>query len=165
VDGRASDTELSITRLFDAPRSLVFRMWVDPKHVVRWWGPGRFTTLSCTMDVRPGGAWRVRSRSPEGVDHTEQGVYREIVEPERLVFTHAWEDAAGTRSPETLVTVTFIDEHGKTIRLPSSRWPSATGITRAGAVPSICLTNTCRRSDARQRGGERHDARDSQRGG
>lgn len=114
MDGRASDTELSITRLFDAPRSLVFRMWVDPKHVVRWWGPGRFTTLSCTMDVRPGGAWRVRSRSPEGVDHTEQGVYREIVEPERLVFTHAWEDAAGTRSPETLVTVTFIDEHGKT---------------------------------------------------
>jgi uncharacterized protein YndB with AHSA1/START domain len=68
------------------------------------------------MDVRPGGAWRRCMRSPDGVDYWKQGIYREIVEPERLVFTYADEDADGTLGPETLVTVMF-DEHGTKTKL------------------------------------------------
>jgi uncharacterized protein YndB with AHSA1/START domain len=110
----AGERELVITRIFDAPRRLVFKAWTEPDRVARWWGPQGFTTLSCNMDVRPGGAFRVCTRSPEGVEHWKQGVYREIVEPERLVFTFAWEDVVGNPGHETLVTVSFADQGAKT---------------------------------------------------
>ena len=84
--------ELVITRAFDAPRPLVFKTWTRPEHLVRWWGPRGYTTPSCKMDVRPGGSWRLCMRSPEGTLHWLQCVYREVVEPERLAFTWAWED-------------------------------------------------------------------------
>jgi uncharacterized protein YndB with AHSA1/START domain len=106
--------EFVITRVLDAPRRLVFKAWTAPERLVRWWGPRGFTTPSCTMDVRPGGAFRFLMRSPEGTDHRLQGVYREIVEPERLVFTWAWEDAEGSLGHETLVTATFADLGGRT---------------------------------------------------
>ena len=120
MTARSSDTtesaerELIITRIFDAPPSLVFKAWTEPERVVRWSGPEGFTTTSCTMDVRPGGSYRSCIRSPEGTDHCMQGVYREIVEPERLVFTFAWEDAEGRPGREMLVTVTFAAHGGKT---------------------------------------------------
>jgi uncharacterized protein YndB with AHSA1/START domain len=98
---------LVITRVFDAPRSLVFKVWTQPEHLVRWWGPRGFTTPSCKMDVRAGGAYRTCIRSPEGKDYWMRGVYREIVEPDRLVFTFAWEVEEGQPGHETLVTVTF----------------------------------------------------------
>jgi uncharacterized protein YndB with AHSA1/START domain len=110
----AAERELVVTRVFDAPRRLVFRAWTDPAHAARWWGPAGFTLLSCEMDVRPGGAWRRCMRSPEGTLHGKRGVYREIVEPERLVFTYADEDAGGRIGHETLVTVSFVEEGGKT---------------------------------------------------
>jgi uncharacterized protein YndB with AHSA1/START domain len=110
----SAERELIITRIFDAPRSLVFKVWTEPEHLVHWWGPQGFTMPSCRMDVRPGGAYRFCMRSPEGADHWLQGVYREIVEPERLVFTYAWEDAEGKPGHETLVTVTFAELGGKT---------------------------------------------------
>jgi uncharacterized protein YndB with AHSA1/START domain len=109
----AAERELTITRVLDAPRSLVFKVWTEPSHLVRWWGPKNFTAPSCEMDLREGGAWRSCIRSPEGKDHWMQGVYREIVEPERVVFTFAWEED-GEPSHETLVTVTFAEENGKT---------------------------------------------------
>jgi uncharacterized protein YndB with AHSA1/START domain len=112
----AEERELVITRIFDAPRSLVFKVWTAPEHLARWWGPKGFTTLSCAMDVRAGGAWVRRMRSPEGSLHTKRGIYREIVAPERLVFTYADEDEDGELGPETLVTVTF-EEHGAKTRL------------------------------------------------
>ena len=111
---RPRDRELVITRVFDAPPSLVFKLWTRPEHAARWWGPQGFTTLSCEMDVRPGGAWRRRMRSPEGTVHVKRGVYREIVEPERLVFTYADEDADGRLGHETLVTVSLAEADGKT---------------------------------------------------
>lgn len=86
-----TDQELTITRVFDAPVALLFRAFTDPARMMRWWGPRGFTTLSCDVDLRVGGPWRVRSRSPEGAEHAEQGAFREIVEAERLVFTHSWE--------------------------------------------------------------------------
>ena len=108
--------ELVITRVFDAPRSLVFKAWTEPDRAARWWGPQGFTTLHCTMDVRIGGAFRVCMRSPDGTEYWKQGVYREVAEPERLVFTFAWEDAEGKPGHETVVTVTFA-EHGAKTRL------------------------------------------------
>ena len=109
-----ADRTLSITRTFAAPRELVFKVWTQPEHVVRWWGPKGFTTPSSTMEVRPGGAYRTVIRSPEGKEHVMRGVYREVVPPERLVMTFAWEDERGEPGHETLVKVTFEDVAGQT---------------------------------------------------
>jgi uncharacterized protein YndB with AHSA1/START domain len=111
---KTSDRELVITRLFDAPRSLVFRAWTEPEHLVRWWGPFGFNVVSCEMNVRLGGAWRFCMRSANVDAVWQRGVYREIVEPERLVFSYAFEDASGKPGHETLVTVDFAEDGGKT---------------------------------------------------
>ena len=111
---KAGERELVITRIFDAPRRLVFQAWTEPDRVARWWGPQGFTTVYHDMDIRPGGAFRVCMRSPEDAEHWKQGVYREVVEPERLVFTFGWEDADGKPGHQTLVTVTFAERGGKT---------------------------------------------------
>jgi uncharacterized protein YndB with AHSA1/START domain len=105
---------LLITRLLDAPRRLVFKAWTEPEHVVRWWGCAGSTVTTFKRDLRPGGEYRVLMRLDDGTDHRVRGVYREIVEPERLVFTWAWEDAAGHLGHETLVTVTLVERGGKT---------------------------------------------------
>ena len=110
----AAERELVITRVLDAPRHLVFQAWTEPDRVARWWGPRGFTTLYCDMDVRPGGSFRVCMCSPEGVEHWKQGVYREVVEPERLVFTFAWEDEEGKPGHQTVVTVTFAEPDART---------------------------------------------------
>jgi uncharacterized protein YndB with AHSA1/START domain len=110
----AAERELVITRVIDAPRALVFKAWTQPEQVARWWGPKGYTTISCQMDIRPRGAYRVCMRSPQGVDHWKQGVYREIAPPERIVFTFAWEDAKGKPGHELLTTVTFVEQDGKT---------------------------------------------------
>jgi uncharacterized protein YndB with AHSA1/START domain len=110
-----SERELTIKRVFNAPRSLVFKVWTQPKHFSRWLGPKDFTTTFCQMDVRLGGTYRACIRSPEGTDHWLQGVYREIVEPERLVFTFAWEDENGQPKHQTIVIVTFIEQGSKTL--------------------------------------------------
>ena len=110
-----AERELVITRVFDAPPDLVFKAWTEPEHLERWQGaPRGFTVTAHKVEFRPGGAYRLCMRSPEGVDHWLQGVYREIVEPERLVFTHAWLDAQGKPGTETLVTITFTKRGGKT---------------------------------------------------
>jgi uncharacterized protein YndB with AHSA1/START domain len=109
-----ADRVLSLSRIFDAPVRIVYDAWTTPGRIQRWWGPRGFTTLSCEMDLRPGGRWRVHSRSNEGRDYAEHGVFREIVPLQRLVFTHCWEGANGTPGLETLVTVTFTAQNGKT---------------------------------------------------
>jgi uncharacterized protein YndB with AHSA1/START domain len=103
----AADQELTVSRVIDAPRERLFRAWTDPDQVPRWWGPKGFVTIESQMDIRPGGAYRAVMRSPAGTDHRKRGVYREIVAPERLVFTFAWEDENGALGKETLITVTF----------------------------------------------------------
>lgn len=106
--------ELDIDRLLDAPPRLVFAVWTKPEHAAMWWGPQDFTIISCKMDVRPGGAWRKVMRRIDGFISVKFGLYREVVEPERLVFTYRDEEPDGTLTPETLVTVTFTEEAGKT---------------------------------------------------
>lgn len=109
-----TDLDLAVTRIFAAPRDLVFKMWAEPHHMQRWGCPEGFTSTEGEMDFREGGRWRAVMRSPEGKDLHLAGVYREIVKPARIVFTHAWLDEHGKPGPETLVTVTFAEESGKT---------------------------------------------------
>lgn len=112
--GKSAERELVITRVFDAPRALVFEAWAEPQHLMRWRGPKGFSISVLNMELRPGGAYRIHMRSPQGTDHWLRGVYREIVAPERLSFTWAWEDEQGRPRHETLVTVTFEELAGKT---------------------------------------------------
>jgi uncharacterized protein YndB with AHSA1/START domain len=111
---RTAAPELVISRVFDAPRTLVFKAWTQPEHLARWWGPKGFTLTACAIDVRPGGAWYRRMRAPDGAEYVKRGVYRQIVAEERLAFTYVDEDADGRRGPETLVTVTFEDLGART---------------------------------------------------
>jgi uncharacterized protein YndB with AHSA1/START domain len=134
------DREFVITRVFDAPRDLVWKAWTDPKHMAQWWGPHGFTNPVCEMDVRPGGAWRIVMRGPDGALHPAKGVYREVVEPERLVMTinhselsEEWHDlvnpnrdrAAGKPPLEALSTVTCEEQGDKTKLTIRLRFDSA----------------------------------------
>lgn len=111
----SAELDLVITRVFDAPRDLVFSCWTEREHLEHWEGaPQGFTVTTVEMDLRPGGRYRLCMRSAEGVDHWLQGVYREVVAPDRLVFTHAWLDAAGKPGKDTLVTITFTSRGNKT---------------------------------------------------
>ena len=109
------DCELLITRTFDAPRELVFEAWTDPCHARNWWGPRDYPATHLELDVRPGGVWRGCLQSIDsGKELWQGGVFREVKKPERLVFTFAWEEG-GERGLETLVTVTFAEQDGKTL--------------------------------------------------
>src|SRR5437868_7359642 len=100
--------ELTITRIFDAPRELVFKAWIDPKHVAQWWGPKGYTNPVCELDVRPGGAMNITMLGPDGVLIPTRGIFQEIVEPERIVFTNvAFENEAGEAGLEVVNTITF----------------------------------------------------------
>jgi uncharacterized protein YndB with AHSA1/START domain len=83
-----SDREIVITRLVSAPRELVFKAWTDPAHVGHWWGPKGFTNTIHEMDVRPGGVWRLTMHGPDGTDYQNKIIYREIVQPELLAYSH-----------------------------------------------------------------------------
>lgn len=104
--------ELVITRVFDAPRDLVWKAFADPKAARQWWGPKNFTTPVVELDVRPGGKWHAVMRSPDGKEYPQHGVYREIVPPERLVFTLIWDDEGP--GSEMLCTFTFAEQGRKT---------------------------------------------------
>lgn len=102
--------EFVITRVFDAPRELVFKAWTDPAYVAQWWGPRGFSNPVCELDVRPGGAMLIHMQGPDGVTIPNKGVYREIVAPERIVLTTtAFEDADGNPQLEVLNTITFAE--------------------------------------------------------
>jgi uncharacterized protein YndB with AHSA1/START domain len=109
-----AERELTITRIFDAPCSLVFKMWTDPKHLAEWWGPKGFTNPVCEVDPRLGGALRIVMRAPDGAEYPMKGVFREIAPPSRLVFTNIAMDKDGNHIIEGLTTVTFAEERGKT---------------------------------------------------
>ena len=100
-----------ITRIFDAPRELVFKTMMDPKLVPQWWGPRYLTTTIDKMDVRPGGSWRFVQRAPDGGEHAFHGVYHTIEQPARVVQTFEYEGVPGHVALET-ATLEEID--GKT---------------------------------------------------
>jgi uncharacterized protein YndB with AHSA1/START domain len=119
VAKNTDEQDLVITHVFDAPRELVWKAWTDPALVKRWWGPKGFTAPFCKIDLRVGGVFHYCMRSPEGKDYWNTGVYREIIEPERIVCTDSFADEQGNVVPashygmssefplEILMTVTF----------------------------------------------------------
>jgi uncharacterized protein YndB with AHSA1/START domain len=106
--------ELTLTRVFNAPPSLVFTMWTDSKHMAQWWGPRGFTNPVCEIDARPGGAILIHMRGPDGVVYPMTGTFREVVPSKRLVFMAVAEDHDGNPLLESLTTVTFEEQAGKT---------------------------------------------------
>src|SRR5258706_12536384 len=110
-----AERELTITRIFDAPRELVFKVWTDPKHLAQWWGPQYFTNPVCEIDLRPGGALYIQMTDPDGVAYPVKGTFREVVPPERLVFTTgSFEDEAGLHPFARRDNGQFQGEHGET---------------------------------------------------
>jgi uncharacterized protein YndB with AHSA1/START domain len=107
--------DLSISRVFDAPRELVWEAFTDPEHAKQWMGPRGFTTTHFEQDARPGGTWRAclhqtsEWQGQKYPDMWQGGVFREIVPPERVVYTFAWEGQAGQPTRETLITITFTE--------------------------------------------------------
>jgi uncharacterized protein YndB with AHSA1/START domain len=102
-----ANREIVTTRVFDAPRELVFRAWTDPKALVKWWGPNGFTTTSQEFDLRPGGAWRLVMHGPNGTDYPGEFRFVEIAGPERLVLEHV-------SLPKFRLTICFEELDGKT---------------------------------------------------
>lgn len=84
----SSDREITVSRLYDAPRELVWQAMTDPRHVLHWWGPRGFTTSVEIMDVRPGGVWKHTMHGPDGSNYPNKSVFKEVVKPERIVYAH-----------------------------------------------------------------------------
>jgi len=97
-----SDREIVMTREFDAPRELVFKAHSNCEHMAKWWGPRKYTLTVCEMDFRAGGAYRLVHRGPDGEEHGFRGEFREIVAPERIVWTFEYEGMPGHVSVDTL---------------------------------------------------------------
>ena len=106
--------DLVITRIFDAPRELVFSLWTDPKHVAEWWGPRGFAARVHELDARPGGAMRIEMCAPDGRVYPMSGKFEELVTPERLVFISGALDEKGKPLFEVRTTVLFENAGGKT---------------------------------------------------
>jgi uncharacterized protein YndB with AHSA1/START domain len=118
-----SDVEVALTRLFDAPRQLVFEAMTKPEHVRRWWGclGEGYSVPVCEVDLRVGGKWRFVNRTPKGEDVEFYGEYREIAPPDRLVYTEIF--APFPDSP-SLVTTVLTEEQGRTRLTVTARYPS-----------------------------------------
>jgi uncharacterized protein YndB with AHSA1/START domain len=111
------ELDFELERIFDAPRELMFKMFTEPEHVARWWAPIPYTIPVCKIDLRPGGIWHYCMRSPEGDEQWVMMIYREIVEPERLVYNAKFADKDANPTddiPEQLGTITFTEYEGKT---------------------------------------------------
>ena len=116
MSARFADDELLIQRTFDAPASVLFMLWSDPRHFKNWMGPDGFDCPVAQMDFRVGGAYRGMIRSASYGENWFGGIYREIEPNKRLVFTFKW-DAGPSGDIETLVTITFDERDGKTTQL------------------------------------------------
>jgi uncharacterized protein YndB with AHSA1/START domain len=126
-----SEREIVMTRVFDAPRDLVFKAVTDPTMIPQWWGPRRLTTTVDQLDLRPGGGWRFVQHDAEGNEYAFHGVYQEIVPPERIVQTFEWEGLPGHVSVETM---TLEAHDGKTTM--TARSVFATAEDRDGMLQS-----------------------------
>lgn len=116
-----SDREIVMTRVFGAPRTLVWEAWTRPEHVPHWLlGPKGWTMPVCEIDLRPGGAWHFGWRRSDGTEMEMSGVYREIAPPERLVHTESW----GGDWPETLNTMILTEEDGGTTMTCTALYPT-----------------------------------------
>ena len=115
-----TDREVVITRVFDAPRRIVFDAWTNPRHIPRWLAPDGWTMPVCEMDARPGGKWRYQYRKDDGSEMTLSGTIREVAPPERLVSTESW----GPEWPETVNTLVLTESGGLTTVTLTVTYPS-----------------------------------------
>ena len=111
------------SRVFDAPRELVFSAFTDPKHLAQWWGPDGFTLTTNSHDFRPGGVWRFVMHGPDGRNYQNRVTYDEIVPPERIVYRHGGGDDVEPVQFNT--TITFENLGTKTRVIWHGRFPSA----------------------------------------
>ena len=112
-----TDNELVYSRVFNAPRALVWKAWSQAEHLAQWWGPEGWTLPVCEIDFKPGGKWFYAMQGPEGEMGYAGATYQEIVEPERIVYVDYFADEKGNQVadlPETHVTITFTENAGKT---------------------------------------------------
>ena len=118
-----SDLEIRLTRLFDAPRELVFEAMHTPEHVKQWWGnlAEGYSVPVCEIDLRPGGRWRFVNQTPNGKLVAFNGVYREITPPSRVVNTEIFEEYPDV---ESVVTTVLTEENGKTRLTVTAAYPS-----------------------------------------
>ncbi len=135
----AAEEELIISRVFNASRELVFKVWTEPEHLMHWWGPKGFTMRAARVDLRPGGIFHYALKSPAGHEMWGRFVYREISAPERLAFVISFSDSEGniTRHPlsetwplEVLNTITLTEQDGKTTFVLRAGPINATGTER-----------------------------------
>jgi uncharacterized protein YndB with AHSA1/START domain len=116
-----SDREIVVTRVFNAPRKLVFDAWANPKYLPHWMlGPDGWSMPVCEIDLRPGGSWHIVWRHSNGQEMEMRGSYREVQPPERVVSSESW----GPEWPETLNTVVFSEQAGKTTATITVLYPS-----------------------------------------
>ena len=116
-----TDKEIVMTRVFDAPRDLVFEAHTSAEHMSNWWGPRKYEVVSHEYDFRPGGKWRMVHRGPDGDEHGFRGEFLEIVEPEKIVWTFEYEGVPGEISTETL---TLEEQDGRTTLTAVSKFDS-----------------------------------------
>ena len=109
----AVDREIVFTRVFDAPRTMVWEAWTDPKQLVLWWGPRCFTTTIDEMDLRPGGVWKLVMHGPDGTDYPNKSIFTEVVLFERLRFRLSGGKRGGP-AVRFEMTATFEDDDDKT---------------------------------------------------
>ncbi|HEY3116343.1 MAG TPA: SRPBCC family protein [Chloroflexota bacterium] len=119
----SSDREIVMTRVFDAPRELVFEAHSKPEHVSKWWGPRGTSLWRCDMDFRPGGAWRYVVQGADGTENPFKGVFREILPPEKIVWTFIY-DVEPYTAYEIIETMSFTEHEGKTTLTTRSVFPS-----------------------------------------
>jgi uncharacterized protein YndB with AHSA1/START domain len=140
------EQEIVMERQFTAPRTLMFQVFTQPEHLKRWWAPQPYTIAVCTIDLRPGGIWHYCMRSPEGQDQWARSVYREIVPPEKLVYTSTFADEHANPiegMPEHLTTVIFTEEAGKTRVTARVQFTSAAALSVAvgrGILQGMSMT-------------------------
>jgi uncharacterized protein YndB with AHSA1/START domain len=131
--------EMVMTRVFDAPRELVYKTYIDPKLLPQWWGMGGTTTVD-KMDVRPGGQWRYVQHDDSGNQYAFSGVYQEVVPPERLAYTFEFEAMPGHVLVETIV---FEEQDGKTKLTSTSVFETLEdleGMLQSGAEHGATIT-------------------------
>lgn len=116
-DQPTSDRELVFTRIFQAPRELVFEAWTNPNHVVHWWGPTGFTNTNLEMSVKPGGVWRFIMHGPDGTDYPNKIVFKEVVKPTLLTFEHGWDVEDLKKDPRTFEVTVHFEARGNTTAL------------------------------------------------
>lgn len=124
----AGERELIASRVFDAPRELVWKAYTEAEHIAKWWGPDGFTTVVPRLELRPGGVWHYGMKSEEWGDAWGKAIYREIVPPERLVYTDMFSDEEGNSvegMPESEVTITFAEQDGRTLMTSRTVFASA----------------------------------------